>query len=300
MTGALLRTDLPGAVTRRQGKVRDIYDYGDGLLIVATDRISAFDVVMPNGIPRKGQILTDISLHWFRITEHLVRNHLLSADPEQFPEAVRPHGHLLAGRTMWVQKAEVVPVECVVRGYLAGSGWKEYQASGTVCGHKLPPGLPQSAQLPEPLFTPATKAESGHDENITVERAADLVGRETAEALAELSLALYRFGAEYALQRGFVLADTKFEFGRVDGRLVLIDEVMTPDSSRYWDAASYEPGRPQEAFDKQPVRDYLESTGWDKQPPAPPLPPELVQRVVAMYEETRRRIEGEPAARAGT
>jgi len=260
MTGALLRTDLPGALARRQGKVRDIYDYGDGLLIVATDRISAFDVVMPNGIPHKGQILTDVSLHWFHLTEPMVPNHLLSADPERFPEPVRPHGHLLAGRTMWVQKAEVVPIECVVRGYLAGSGWQEYQARGTVCGHQLPAGLCQSEQLPEPLFTPATKAESGHDENITVERAGDLVGRETAEALAEQSLALYRFGAEHALQRGFILADTKFEFGRVDGRLVLIDEAMTPDSSRYWDAASYEPGRPQEAFDKQPVRDYLEST----------------------------------------
>ncbi len=290
MTGALMRTALPGALEQRRGKVRDIYDYGDGLLIVATDRISAFDVVMPNGIPNKGKLLTDVSLHWFRITEHIVPSHLISADPADFPEEVRSHDHLLAGRTMWVRKAQVIPVECVVRGYLAGSGWKQYQATGSICGHKLPPGLRLSDQLPEPMFTPATKEESGHDVNITMKQAADMVGRETAEALQEMALALYKFGSGYALERGFILCDTKLEFGRADGRLLLIDEVMTPDSSRYWDAASYVPGEVQQPFDKQPVRDYLESTAWNKEPPAPRLPAELVRRVVAMYEETRRRI----------
>jgi len=251
----ILETDLPGAIERRQGKVRDIYDYGDGLLIVATDRISAFDCVMPNGIPSKGKVLTQLSLFWFDKTSHIIPNHVISGQVADFPEPVRGMEELLAGRAMWCRKADPLPIECVVRGYLAGSGWKSYQESGEVCGHKLPPGLRQSDKLPEPIFTPATKEQFGrHDINITRDQVADIVGRELADRLEQTSLELFNFASEFVAQRGFLLCDTKFEFGLADGELIVIDEMLTPDSSRYWDAAKYEPGKPQEAFDKQFVR----------------------------------------------
>ena len=289
---AILYTDLPGAVSRRFGKVRDIYDYGDCLLIVATDRISAFDCVMPNGIPGKGKILTALSKFWFDKTQHIIPNHIISMDPADFPEPAQESADLLEGRTMMVQKAEVVPVECVVRGYLAGSGWKSYQETGEVCGHKLPPGLQLSDRLPEPLFTPSTKAESGHDENISYAQAAEIVGQEIADQLQEKSLALYNFANGYLTTRRLMIADTKYEFGLLDGKLIVIDEMMTPDSSRYWDTDKYQSGRAQEAMDKQYVRDYLETLDWNKEPPAPELPPEVVAETRRIYEEALRRVTG--------
>jgi phosphoribosylaminoimidazole-succinocarboxamide synthase len=289
---AVLETDLPGAISRRQGKVRDIYDYGDGLLIVASDRLSAFDVVMPNGIPGKGKVLTGLSVFWFGLTEHLVPNHLLSADPADFPEATQPFAEMLAGRSMWCRKAQVVPVECVARGYLAGSGWKSYQKTGEVCGHRLPAGLVESARLPEPVFTPTTKEESGHDQPVTIAEVRDQVGAELAGKLQDIALRVYQFAADYAAERGFLLCDTKFEFGLVDGELILVDEILTPDSSRYWDASKYAPGQPQEAFDKQYVRDYLETLDWDKEPPGPMLPGEVIAETRRIYQEAYRRITG--------
>ena len=289
---AILYTDLPGALSRRFGKVRDIYDYGDCLLIVATDRISAFDCVMPNGIPGKGKILTALSKFWFDKTQHIIPNHIISMDPADFPEPAQESADLLEGRTMMVQKAEVVPVECVVRGYLAGSGWKSYQETGEVCGHKLPPGLQLSDRLPEPLFTPSTKAESGHDENISYAQAAEIVGQEIADQLQEKSLALYNFANGYLTTRRLMIADTKYEFGLLDGKLIVIDEMMTPDPSRYWDTDKYQSGRAQEAMDKQYVRDYLETLDWNKEPPAPELPPEVVAETRRIYEEALRRVTG--------
>ncbi|MFQ6130712.1 MAG: phosphoribosylaminoimidazolesuccinocarboxamide synthase [Armatimonadota bacterium] len=295
----LLTTDLPGAQSRRSGKVRDIYDYGDTLLIVATDRISAFDVVMPTGIPGKGRILSGLSRHWFGLTEHLVPNHLLTMDPAEFPPGAREQAEMLAGRAMLVRKGEVIPVECVVRGYLAGSGWRDYQETGTVGGHKLPEGLRLSDRLPQPIFSPATKEASGHDINITVEQAAEMVGAELAQKLEQLSLELYRFAAEHAAERGFILCDTKFEFGRVNGEIILIDEVFTPDSSRYWDARECQPGVQQEAFDKQYLRDWLEELvaagKWNKEYPGPELPDEVVAGVLKRYVEAYERITGEAA-----
>lgn len=290
-----METALPGAVTRRQGKVRDIYDYGEGMLIVASDRISAFDVVMPNGIPGKGKVLTGLSVFWFDLVRDIVPNHLLSADTADFPAATAPYADILAGRAMWCKKAQVVPVECVVRGYLAGSGWKSYQKTGEVCGHTLPPGLVESQQLPEPLFTPTTKEEQGHDMPVTMAEVCDTVGCDTARFLESTSIALYRYAAEYAASRGFILCDTKFEFGVVDGQIILVDEVLTPDSSRYWDARSYAPGCPQESFDKQYVRDYLETLDWDKEPPAPELPGEIVAETRRIYCEAYERLTGKPA-----
>lgn len=290
---AILQTDLPGALFRRQGKVRDIYDYEDGLLIIASDRISAFDVVMPNGIPGKGKVLCGLSVFWFDLTKDLVPNHLLSADVADFPAAVQPQADILAGRSMWCRKAQVVPIECVVRGYLAGSGWQSYQQTGEVCGHKLPAGLVESARLPEPLFTPTTKEETGHDMPVDLQGVRDRVGSELAAQLQETSLKIYDFAADYALQRGFVLCDTKFEFGLVEGELILVDEILTPDSSRYWDAERYAPGQPQEAFDKQYVRDYLETLDWDKEPPAPELPGAVVAETRRIYEAAYRRITGQ-------
>ena len=288
----ILATDLPGAISRRSGKVRDIYDYGDCLLIVATDRLSAFDVILPTGIPGKGKVLTALSEFWFRRTEHLIPNHLLSTDPADFPAAVRDYADILAGRTMLVEKAEVVPIECVVRGYLAGSGWKSYQATGEVCGHMLPVGLLESARLPTPLFTPSTKAESGHDENISPQRAAELVGPKLAGELQRVSLALYSFAGGYLADRGVIIADTKFEFGLREGQLIVIDEMMTPDSSRYWDAEKYQPGRGQEAMDKQFARDYLETLDWNKEYPGPELPAAVVSETRRIYEEALRRVTG--------
>lgn len=289
---AVLQTDLPGALSRRQGKVRDIYEYDEGLLIVASDRISAFDVVLPNGIPNKGKVLCGLSVFWFEQTQQLVANHLLSAQTADFPAVVQPQAEILAGRSMWCRKAQVVPIECVVRGYLAGSGWKSYQQNGTVCGHQLPPGLVESAQLPEPLFTPTTKEENGHDMPIDLAGMRDRVGTELTDQLQELSLAIYSFAADFARQRGFILCDTKFEFGLVDGELILVDEVLTPDSSRYWDARRYAPGQAQESFDKQYVRDYLETLEWDKTPPGPELPGAVVAETRRIYETAYRRLTG--------
>lgn len=294
---AVLETDLPGALSRRQGKVRDIYDYPEGLLIVATDRISAFDVIMPNGIPGKGKILTGLSVFWFNLTKDIVPNHLLSAEVKDFPTAVQPQADILAGRSMWCRKAQVVPIECVVRGYLAGSGWKSYQKTGEVCGHKLPTGLVESAKLPEPIFTPTTKAESGHDMPVTMDEVRNQIGGELAGKLQDISLTLYNFANDYAESRGFLVCDTKFEFGLIDGELIAVDEVLTPDSSRYWDASKYAPGRPQDSFDKQYVRDYLETLDWNKEPPGPELPGEVIAETRRIYQEAFRRITGlEPPA----
>jgi len=290
---AILTTDLPGAISRRSGKVRDVYEYEQGLLLVATDRISAFDCVMPNGIPGKGNILTALSVFWFDKTRHIVPNHLLSTNVDDFPAEVAECGAILEGRTMWARKAKVIPVECVVRGYLSGSGWRSYKENGEICGHQLPEGLVESAQLPEPIFTPATKAPSGHDENITRERVVEITGSSLAKDLEEKTLELYQFAADFARQRGFILADTKFEFGLVNGDLILIDELLTPDASRYWDVDQYEPGRPQQAYDKQYVRDYLDSLDWDKEPPAPQLPAEVIAQTRQIYLETLHRITGQ-------
>lgn len=289
---ALLSTDLPGAIARRQGKVRDVYEYEDGVLLVATDRISAFDCVMPNGIPDKGRVLTQLSLFWADKVRDLVPYHLLSADPADYPPVLAEYSDMLAGRSMWVQKAEVIPIECVARGYLTGSAWKSYQQTGAICGHELPAGLQESAKLPEPIFTPATKAESGHDENVSREVCATLVGSELAEWIETLTLKLYSTAADYVAQRGLILCDTKFEFGLVDGAVTLIDEMLTPDSSRYWDAETYAPGKPQESYDKQFVRDYLNGLDWDKEPPAPELPAEIVAETRRIYRTIYRRITG--------
>jgi phosphoribosylaminoimidazole-succinocarboxamide synthase len=281
-----------------RGKVRDIYDVDDRhLLMVTSDRISAFDVVLPSPIPDKGRVLTGLSLFWFERTAGLVPNHLVTPDMDAFPPAFREHRDELAGRSMLVRRAEMIPVECVARGYLSGSGWKEYRASATVCGIVLPPGLRESDRLPEPIFTPATKAETGHDENISLERAGELVGEGLAQRLKELTLSLYGLGAELAAEHGVLLADTKFEFGFIDGEITLCDEVMTPDSSRFWPADGYRSGGAQPSFDKQYVRDWLDDVGWDHEPPAPDLPPGIVAQTSQRYAEAYDRITGEPFER---
>lgn len=282
----------------RRGKVRDIYEVDqDHLLIVATDRISAFDCILPNEIPRKGEVLTRISDFWFSRTVRLVPNHLVSAEVDNFPSVLRDRlgeasRRWLAGRSMLVRRAEVIPFECVVRGYLSGSGWKEYQQTGTVCGHQLPAGLRESDRLPAPIFTPATKAETGHDINVTVEVMAAALGEALTRQLEEISLAIYQDAVAHAASRGIIIADTKFEFGLREGEILLIDEVLTPDSSRFWPADRYEPGHAQPSFDKQFVRDYLETLDWDKQPPAPELPAEVVAATSAKYLEAYRLITG--------
>ena len=292
MPAALLQSSLPFPV--RRGKVRDVYDLGDSLLIVATDRISAFDCVMPNGIPGKGKILTALSLFWFRLFAAEFENHLLASDVSAYPAALRIHTDQLADRSMLVKKAAVVPIECVARGYLAGSGWKEYEAAGTVCGIQLPPGLKQCDKLPAPIFTPATKEESGHDENVSYEQTVHRIGVGLAEALRERTLRLYTKAATHAAARGVIIADTKFEFGQMpDGSLILIDEVLTPDSSRFWPADHYAPGRDQPSFDKQYVRNYLETLNWDKRPPAPPLPEDVIRGTRARYVEAYEKLTGE-------
>ena len=298
----LLDLDLPGVTRLKSGKVREVFDLGDRLLFVATDRISAFDCILPTGIPRKGEVLTQLSHFWFDRTADIVPNHRLAGPDDPLPAALRPFAAPLARRSMIVAKALPLPIECVVRGYLAGSGWNEYRRSGSVCGVPLPAGLVESAELPEPLFTPATKAESGHDENIPFARAAELAGADVAAQARELSLKLYRHARDYARARGILIADTKFEFGLRDGRLILIDEALTPDSSRFWPADQYAPGRSQPSFDKQFVRDYLLGLDWDRTPPAPPLPPDIVARTQAKYLEayerlTRRRLEAEPGSK---
>jgi phosphoribosylaminoimidazole-succinocarboxamide synthase len=291
MTDALLHTDLP--FPKRAGKVRDVYDLGDSLLIVATDRISAFDCIMPNGIPGKGKILTALSLFWFDLVKNEFENHLLSADVADFPAALAPFADVLRGRSMWVKKAQVVPIECVARGYLAGSGWKEYQQSQTVCGISLPRGLKQCQQLPEPIFTPATKEESGHDINISFDETAGRIGPDLAATLRDRTLRLYSRAAQHARSRGVIIADTKFEFGKLpDGRLIVVDEVLTPDSSRFWPAAGYEPGHDQPSYDKQFVRNWLEKQDWNKQPPAPALPRDVVEGTLARYREAYQKLTG--------
>ncbi|MBS1783873.1 MAG: phosphoribosylaminoimidazolesuccinocarboxamide synthase [Acidobacteria bacterium] len=291
MAEAILTTDLPFPVFRR-GKVRDVYEVGgDKLLIVATDRISAFDCVMPEGIPGKGAILTQVANFWFGATKDLVPNHLIATKAADYPAELTPFRDELSGRSVLVMKTEPLPVECVVRGYLAGSGWKEYQASGTVCGISLPKGLKLADRLPEPIFTPATKAESGHDENIPFARFAEIVGAARAEELRSLALALYARGSELAAARGILLADTKFEFGIREGRVILIDEALTPDSSRYWLAESWKPGANPPSLDKQFLRDYLETLeDWDKTPPAPHLPESIVAGIRARYADLAQRF----------
>jgi len=283
-------TNFAGVAPSARGKVRDIYDLGDRLLIVATDRLSAFDVVMPTPIPDKGRVLTQLSLFWFDLLKNVVPNHVLSAT--DFPAPFDKYGEDLAGRSMVVRKSNPLPIECVARGYLSGSGWKEYQVTGKICGVPLPAGLVESDRLPEPIFTPATKAASGHDENIPFEHAAELVGAEIAAKVRDLTLELYRRASDFARPRGIILADTKFEFGLLDGKLLWIDEALTPDSSRFWPAARYQPGGPQPSFDKQYVRDYLERIRWPKTPPGPDLPPDVVAATRAKYREAYRILVG--------
>jgi phosphoribosylaminoimidazole-succinocarboxamide synthase len=292
MSEPVLQIELPGILKVRSGKVRELFDLGDAFLMVATDRISAFDCIMPNGIPRKGEVLTQISHFWFAMFASLVPNHLLAKPNDPLPDRLRPFASLLERRSMIVKKAQPLAIECVVRGYLSGSGWKEYQRSQTVCGIKLPEGLTESSQLPEPIFTPATKAETGHDENIPFERAIEIVGQDIAEQARTLSLQIYSKARSYARERGIIIADTKFEFGIFDGKLILIDEVLTPDSSRFWPADQYEAGRSQPSFDKQFLRDYLERIHWNKQPPAPELPAFVVQRTQEKYLEAFTRLTG--------
>jgi phosphoribosylaminoimidazole-succinocarboxamide synthase len=283
-------TNFPGIAPSARGKVRDIYDLGDKLLIVATDRLSAFDVVMPTPIPDKGRVLTQLSLFWFALLKDVVPNHVLSATG--FPPPFDSFRDQLAGRAMLVKKTTPLPIECVVRGYLSGSGWKEYQASGSVCGIALPPGLRESDKLPGPIFTPATKAATGHDENIPFERATEMMGRPLAEEARAISIEIYNRATAYAAPRGIILADTKFEFGTLGDQLIWIDEALTPDSSRFWPAAQYQPGGPQPSFDKQFVRDYLERIRWPKTPPGPVLPPDVVAATRAKYREAYRILAG--------
>jgi len=293
LDSVLLNTDFPDVPIHASGKVRDVYRLGDEqLLFVATDRISAFDYVLATGIPHKGRVLSQMSLFWFDFLADVVPNHLITADVNDYPQGIRKYADQLRGRSMLVQRAEMFPVECVVRGYISGSAWKEYKASGAVCGIQLPAGLKESDALPEPIFTPATKAVTGHDENISFEHMAKLVGKETAAQLRDLTLKIYQKAAAYARQRGIIIADTKFEFGRTPKGITLADEVLTPDSSRFWPAETYAPGQQQESYDKQYVRDYLEEIHWDKLPPAPALPAEVARRTSDKYLEAYFQLTG--------
>ncbi|MBD3176411.1 MAG: phosphoribosylaminoimidazolesuccinocarboxamide synthase [Armatimonadia bacterium] len=291
---AVMTTELQAVPKIRSGKVRDIYDAGDALLIVATDRISAFDVVMPTPIPDKGKVLTQMTLYWLERFGGVCPNHLITADLDEFPEAIRsdPSAEALRGRSMLVRRAEVFPVECVARGYLVGSGWLEYQATGEVCGHELPEDLSEADKLEPPIFTPATKAEEGHDENISREAAAGIVGQDTAGRLEALTLDLYRRGADIARDKGIIIADTKFEFGRYEGELILVDEVLTPDSSRFWPAEEWKPGTNPPSFDKQFVRDYLKTLDWDRKPPGPALPDDVVRKTREKYIQALTQLTG--------
>lgn len=293
-TAPVLETSISDLQLVKRGKVRDVYSVDpEHFLIVATDRISAFDCVLPTPIERKGEVLTQLSSFWFDQLSHIVSHHLVTAEIEEMPEIVRRHSDILRGRSMFARRTEVFPVECVVRGYLVGSGWKDYKRTGEVCGHKLPAGLRESDQLSEPIFTPATKAEEGHDENISEEQMRVIIGDEATNILRDASQRLYKEASDYARTRGIIIADTKFEFGRApDGQIILIDEALTPDSSRFWPADEYQPGRSQPSFDKQYVRDYLESLDWNKQPPAPPLPPEVAEATTARYLEAYRLLTG--------
>ncbi len=289
----ILETNLPLPL-RVRGKVRDVYDLGEHLLFVASDRISAFDCILASGIPCKGRILTQMSLFWFDFLRDTVDSHVVRAETAEYPRKVSKYRRMLEGRSMLVKKAAMIEIECVARGYLAGSGWKEYKVHGTVCGIPLPQGLREGDRLPEPIFTPATKAQAGHDVNVPFKYAADLLGVELAGELRDRTLEIYQRAADYALARGIILADTKFEFGFIDSKLVLADEVLTPDSSRYWPADTYRPGGPQFSFDKQYVRDYLETLPWDKRPPAPALPQEVIEKTSEKYQEAYLRLTGRP------
>ena len=294
MSAPVVQTDFPELNLLKRGKVRDMYDLGDRLLMVATDRISAFDVVMPDPIPDKGKILTQISLFWFEVLKPLVANHLMTSNVEDYPSVCQPYAGTLEGRSMLVRKTEPLPVECVVRGYISGSGWKSYRQDGTVCGIQLPPGLKESEKLPEPIFTPSTKEEQGaHDINIDFAAAERIIGSEQAARVRDLSLAIYQRGVELAAEKGIIIADTKFEFGLDAGKLILIDEVLTPDSSRFWPQESYAPGGAQKSYDKQYVRDHLLSLDWDKRPPGPRLPPAVIENTRRKYLEALKQLSGD-------
>ncbi len=288
----IVTTSFEGLKLFRRGKVRDVYDLGDALLVVSTDRISAFDVVMPNGIPHKGEVLTQLSCFWFGLIAGITPHHLITADVEKYPAVLAPYRDQLRGRSMLVKKTKPLPVECIVRGYLSGSGWKEYRTSRSVCGVALPEGLQESDKLPQPIFTPSTKADEGHDQNVSSDYVEEILGKETTAEIARLSLAVYQKVADYAVARGIIIADTKFEFGMLNKQIILIDEVLTPDSSRFWPVDHYTPGKGQPSFDKQFVRDYLESLDWDKTPPAPALPDEIVRKTSEKYLEAYRRLTG--------
>ncbi len=293
MSKPVMQTDFADLKLLQRGKVRDMYDLGDQLLMVATDRLSAFDVVMPDPIPDKGKVLTQISLFWFEVMQPIISNHLISADVDQYPAPCRAYADILRGRSMLIKKTQPLAIECVVRGYISGSGWKSYQQSGTVCGIQLPKGLRESDPLPEPIFTPSTKADLGaHDENIDFDQAADIVGRSLAEKVREISLSIYKKGSELAAEKGIIIADTKFEFGLDGDDLILIDEVLTPDSSRFWPRATYAPGGAQKSYDKQYVRDYLLSINYDKTPPGPPLPADIIDATREKYLEALRQLAG--------
>lgn len=293
MADVVLETSLEGLRLFKKGKVRDTYDLGDKLLMISTDRISAYDCILPNGIPDKGRVLTACSLYWFDRTKSIIENHVITADVGEYPEEAMKYSNLLEGRSMLVKKTEPVLLECVARGYLTGSGWREYKETSSVCGIELPPGLTESDKLPEPIFTPATKAESGHDINVTEEQAVEIVGREQFDKLKNYTLRIYTQAAREAEKRGMIIADTKFEFGVTkEGKLIFIDEVLTPDSSRFWSMEDYEPGKPQKSFDKQYVRDYLDTLDWDKTPPAPELPEDVVENTRKKYIEAYERLTG--------
>jgi len=293
MTTAATKIELPGIEKFKSGKVREVYDLGDQYLFIASDRISAFDCVMPNGIPDKGRVLNMISKFWFDRTDDIVENHMISTDVADFPAELQEHADLLKGRSMLVKKAELLPVECITRGYLIGSGWKEYQQSGTIGGMPLREGYEMAGKLDEPIFTPSTKADEGHDENISIDQMNEIVGEELGQKLIDISLNLYKTAADYALTKGIIIADTKFEFGMIGDELILIDEVLTPDSSRFWPANTYQPGSSPLSFDKQYVRDYLETLDWDKTPPAPELPEEIVMKSREKYLEAYKLLTGE-------
>ena len=288
----LLKTDFKEFKLFRRGKVRDVYDLGDKLLIVSTDRISCFDVVLPCGIPYKGRVLTGISEFWFDFIKDMIPHHLITADVDKYPEELKKYKSELSGRSMLVLKTKSLPVECVVRGYLSGSGWNEYKEKQSICGINLPKGLRQSDKLPEVIFTPSTKADVGHDQNVSQEYIAELVGPGIAEGLKKISIEVYKRASRYALERGIIIADTKFEFGMHNNRMIIIDEVLTPDSSRFWSAEDYQPGKPQMSFDKQFVRDYLETLSWDKKEPAPDLPAEIISKTTEKYLEAYRKLTG--------
>jgi len=289
---ALMQTIIPEAKLLARGKVRDVYDLDDKLLIVATDRISAFDCVMPNGIPGKGKILTEMSLFWFDYVSDVVPNHLISADVDDYPEELKKYRDQLEGRSMLVHKADRLDVECIVRGYISGGGWREYGKLGSICGIKLPEGLKESEKLPENIFTPSTKAEEGHDENVSFEVVTEMVGREQAEELRDLTIGVYEKARAYAAAKGIIIADTKFEFGKVNGKTILIDEILSPDSSRFWPLSEYSPGASQPSFDKEFVREYLATLDWDRTPPAPALPDEIVKKTLDKYMEARNLLLG--------